>query len=84
MTCPVKGCEGELIEKKSRRGKIFYGCNRFPACDFATWDKPVNKACPACGAGFMVIKKTKKEGTFMACLNQACGHRESADAAEES
>ncbi len=84
VTCPVKGCEGELIEKKSRRGKIFYGCNRFPACDFATWDKPVNKACPACGAGFMVIKKTKKEGTFMACLNQACGHRESADAAEES
>ncbi|MGA9478365.1 MAG: type I DNA topoisomerase [Desulfobacterales bacterium] len=77
VKCPVKGCDGELIEKTSRRGKIFYGCNRFPTCDFATWDKPVNKVCPGCGAGFMVLKTTKKEGSFLACLNQECGHRES-------
>ena len=51
VKCPVKGCDGELIEKTSRRGKIFYGCNRFPTCDFATWDKPVNKVCPGCGTG---------------------------------
>ncbi|MFY9706732.1 MAG: type I DNA topoisomerase, partial [Desulfobacterales bacterium] len=76
VNCPVKDCDGEVIEKTSRRGKIFYGCNRFPTCDFATWDKPVNKVCPGCGAGFMVLKTTKKEGSFLACLNQECGHRE--------
>jgi DNA topoisomerase-1 len=79
VQCPANGCDGELIEKKSRRGKIFYGCNRFPTCDFATWDRPVDKACPACGAGFMVMKKTKRDGAFLACLNPECGHRESLD-----
>ena len=76
VKCPRKGCDGELVEKHSKRGKVFYGCNRYPECDYATWDKPVDKPCPVCGAPFLVEKSTKKAGTFLACLDKECGHRE--------
>ncbi len=76
VKCPQKNCEGELVEKHSKRGKVFYGCNRYPDCDYATWDKPVDKPCPICGAPFLVEKTTKKTGTFLACLDRDCGHRE--------
>ncbi|NNF99753.1 MAG: type I DNA topoisomerase [Desulfobacteraceae bacterium] len=76
VKCPQKGCEGDVVEKSSRRGKIFYGCNKYPDCDFATWDMPVNKRCPACDAEIMTEKTTKKNGTFLICINKECGHRE--------
>ncbi len=76
VKCPQKNCDGELVEKHSKRGKVFYGCNRYPDCDYATWDKPVDKACPICSAPFLVEKTTKKAGTFLACLDKDCGHRE--------
>ena len=76
VKCSRKECDGELVEKHSKRGKVFYGCNRYPECDFAIWDKPVNKPCPVCKAPFLVKKTTKKAGTFLACLNQDCGHKE--------
>ena len=56
MPCPK--CDGMIVEKKTKRGKIFYGCNHYPKCDFATWDKPVLEKCPKCG-GVMVEKKDK-------------------------
>ena len=46
MTCPK--CDGTIIEKKTKKGKIFYGCNNYPKCDFATWDEPINEKCPKC------------------------------------
>ena len=76
VSCPEKGCTGEIVEKQSKRGKIFYGCNRYPDCTFAIWDKPVDRRCPDCGAPFLVKKSTKKLGTFLACLNKECGFRE--------
>jgi len=76
VKCPEKGCDGELAQRKSKRGKVFYGCTRFPDCTFAIWDKPVDKACPSCNASFLVEKSTKKEGTFLACLNKECGYKE--------
>ncbi len=78
VSCPKPDCGGELEERKSKRGKVFYGCNRFPECDYAVWDKPVPKACPQCGAPFLVEKTTKKEGTVLACLDRECGFREPA------
>ncbi len=75
VTCPEPGCGGELVERRSKRGKIFYGCSRFPECKYAIWDKPVNRPCPQCNAGFMVEKTTKKDGTFLKCLNPACGFK---------
>ncbi len=76
MNCPAKGCGGEIVEKKSKRGKIFYGCSRFPDCNFASWDKPVNRECQVCGAKFLVEKKSKREGTYLACITQGCGFKE--------
>jgi DNA topoisomerase I len=73
--CPEQGCEGELVQRSSKRGKIFYGCSRFPDCTFATWDKPVAKACPECGAKFLVEKTTKKQGTFLVCNTKGCGFK---------
>jgi len=73
--CPEQGCDGELVQRSSKRGKIFYGCSRFPDCTFATWDKPVAKECPECGAKFLVEKTTKKQGTFLACNTKGCGFK---------
>lgn len=82
VTCPTPGCEGQVLEKRSKRGKIFYGCSRFPDCDFATWDKPVAAPCPNCGATFLVEKTTKRAGTFLKCQNKECGYRQAIDDAE--
>ena len=76
MPCPEPGCSGRIVEKKSKRGKIFYGCSRYPECKFATWDKPAAKACPVCGASYLVEKNSKREGTFLACANRECGYKE--------
>ena len=56
MDCPK--CSGKIIEKKTRKGKIFYGCSNYPKCDFATWDKPINEKCPECGN--ILLEKGKK------------------------
>ncbi|HET7224926.1 MAG TPA: type I DNA topoisomerase, partial [Candidatus Eisenbacteria bacterium] len=66
ITCPQCG-QGEIAERRSRRGKIFYGCTRYPECDFAVWDKPRLTPCPQCGAPFLVEKQTRK-GATLRCL----------------
>jgi DNA topoisomerase-1 len=76
VDCPEKKCDGKLVEKQSKRGKIFYGCSKYPDCNFATWDKPVDKSCPVCHAVFLVEKSTKKKGSFLACLTEGCGYTE--------
>ena len=76
VDCPENSCNGKLVERTSKRGKIFYGCSRFPNCTFAIWDKPVAKKCPQCGAEFLVEKTTKKQGTYLACYTKGCGFRE--------
>lgn len=78
VSCPEPGCTGEIMERVSKRGKIFYGCSRFPECSFATWDKPLASACPRCAAAFMVEKETKKQGKIYKCLNPVCNYSEPA------
>ena len=56
MPCPK--CGGMIVEKKTRKGKIFYGCSNYPKCNFATWDEPIEESCPNCGG--ILIKKGKK------------------------
>ncbi len=73
--CPRPGCGGELVVKKSRRGKVFYGCSRYPDCDSVYWDRPVTEACPECGAPFLLEKTTKKQGTFRYCAREECVFR---------
>jgi DNA topoisomerase-1 len=76
MQCPEDGCEGDIVEKRSRRGKVFYGCNRYPECTFATWDKPIAKPCPICNKPYLVEKNTKRQGNFLACVDRDCGYKE--------
>ena len=76
MSCPEPECDGEITEKRSKRGKVFFGCSRFPDCKFATWDKPVPKACPVCATPYLVEKTTKRHGTYLACVNRECGYKE--------
>jgi DNA topoisomerase-1 len=67
MKCPE--CkEGELAEKKARRGNIFYGCSNYPKCHFTSATKPVAETCPECGSPYL-LEKTTKEGTFLVCPN---------------
>jgi DNA topoisomerase I len=72
IKCPVDG--GNIVEKKTKRGKIFYGCSNYPKCTFALWDKPLAEKCPKC-ASIMVEKRTKKE-TKKVCTNEACEYTE--------
>jgi DNA topoisomerase-1 len=76
IKCPQKMCDGEIVERHSKRGKLFYGCSKFPKCQFATWDKPIDKKCPQCDAPILLEKTTKKEGTFLICLSTECDYKE--------
>ncbi len=75
ITCPECG-KGELTEKKSRYGKMFYSCNRYPDCKFALWDPPVAQACPTCGFPLLVQKIYKRQGAFLKCPK--CDYKDNA------
>ena len=57
--CDCPKCGGKIVEKKTRRGKVFYGCNNYPKCKYALWDKPTGKVCDKCG-GLLVIKNDEE------------------------
>lgn len=76
VKCPKCG-EGEVIQRKSKYGKIFYGCNKYPDCDFVSWNEPVKENCPECGQ-YLVKKITKKESKLM-CSNNACTYSKPLD-----
>ena len=69
---PDKG--GEIVERKSRRGKIFFGCSNYPDCDFVLWNRPVNEKCPKCGASYLIEKTTKKHGRQILCNTEDCDY----------
>ncbi len=66
MKCP-KCKEGDIIERKTKRKRTFYGCSRYPDCDFASWDKPVDRPCDTCGNPYMVLKYNQTRGEYLAC-----------------
>ncbi len=68
MKCP-KCHEGEIVEKKARRGNIFYGCENYPKCDFTANYKPVDQKCPECGSPYL-LEKTLKSGVYLVCPNR--------------
>ncbi len=74
VKCPECG-EGNLLQRRSRRQKLFYGCSRYPACKFASWDKPVAQRCPTCGAAYLVEKPQKDGALVIACAQQGCGYK---------
>jgi DNA topoisomerase-1 len=70
VVCPECG-KGDLGEKRTKKGKVFYGCSLYPKCKFAVWNKPVTRTCPACGCKVMEEKKDE-----YVCVNKECGHKE--------
>jgi DNA topoisomerase-1 len=72
VSCPQEGCDGSLIERRTKRGRTFFGCSSYPKCKFATWDKPVDQPCPQCDAKFVVEKSSKAKGEYLKCIK--CGH----------
>jgi DNA topoisomerase I len=74
--CPREGCNGKIIaRKKAKRGKEFYGCTNYPACDFISWNKPTEFKCPNCGK-FLIEKNDKVHGTFKICIDEKCGYKQ--------
>ena len=72
---PCPNCsQGEVVERRSKRGKTFYGCNRYPDCDFVAWGKPMNEKCPDCGSPYL-IEKWLKAGPVAQCPNGECKHK---------
>ncbi len=66
VKCP-KCVQGDVIERKTKRKRVFYGCSRYPDCDFASWDKPVAQSCDTCGNAYMVVKYNQSRGEFLLC-----------------
>ena len=83
VDCPKEGCGGYLTEKRSRRGKVFFGCSNYSKtqCDFVSWDRPLPQPCPKCGAKF-VVQKVTKAGTRIRCLKEDCGYSADAETPE--
>lgn len=74
VTCPI--CEkGQVIERKTKRNRIFYGCDRYPECDFTSWDIPVGRACPK-SSDFLVEKKVRGGGKQVICSSETCDYKE--------
>jgi DNA topoisomerase-1 len=67
VKCPEEDCDGELVERTTRRGKLFFSCSEYPACDHSNWNRPVNVKCSSCGFPYMVQKSTRAKGEHLAC-----------------
>ena len=72
VPCPTD--DGDIVERKSRRGRVFYGCSNYPDCDFTLWNKPLKEVCPTCGAPFLVEKVTKRHGRQVLCHKDDCDY----------
>ncbi len=78
VSCPKCG-EGTILQRRSRRGKVFYSCGTYPKCDYALWNEPVAEACPQCQWPVLTIKTTKRRGTEKVCPQQDCDYAVSLD-----
>ena len=74
VACPTEGCTGELVQRRTKRGRMFYGCNRYPDCQFTLWSKPVPMPCPECQAPFLVEQGSVRKGKLLRCFRQECGY----------
>ncbi|OUR90295.1 DNA topoisomerase I [Cycloclasticus sp. 44_32_T64] len=73
VVCP--DCKkGTILERKSRKGKIFYSCSNYPKCKYALWNEPINEPCPSCNWPILTIKTTKRRGTEKVCPQQECSY----------
>ncbi len=83
VTCPKCG-KGSMLQRKSRRGKIFYSCSTYPDCDYAVWNEPVAGPCPDCNWPILTLKTTKKRGSERVCPQQDCKFAEPFEQEEQA
>ena len=83
VKCPEEGCAGEIVQKISKRGKVFYSCDQYPKCTFALWDKPIPETCPECGNPYLVEKQTKRDGLVVKCPNKECTYSRSLETVDQ-
>jgi len=74
VPCPQEGCDGMIVERRTRKGRTFYSCTNYPRCTFALWDKPIPEKCPQCNFPFLV-QKQGKDGVIKRCPQKECGYR---------
>ncbi len=77
LLCPECG-QGQVVERKGRWGRSFYGCKRYPECKFTAYHLPIAEPCPDCGRPYLLAKETKKEGKVIYCGNEACHYKREA------
>jgi DNA topoisomerase-1 len=77
IACPRPGCKGELVERRTKTGRAFFGCSEYKAsgCDFVVWGTPVKETCPECGTGFLVAASRRRGGRELKCANAACSFK---------
>ena len=76
--CPKDDCKGKIAARRSKKGRMFYGCTAYPNCDFVSWDKPVPEPCPKCDNAYTVEKWKKDEGTSIICPESECDYKKPA------
>jgi len=79
VPCPKDG--GDVVERRSRRGRVFFGCSNYPACDFTLWSRPIAEKCPSCGSPYLVEKTTKRHGPQVVCNADGCEYARPAELA---
>ena len=75
--------QGKMVKRQSRRGKVFFSCNRYPDCKYAVWNEPIAQACPKCAWPMLTVKKTKRRGTELVCPRPTCGFVEQVEEVKE-
>jgi DNA topoisomerase-1 len=76
IACPEPGCGGQLVERRTRRGKTFYSCTKYPACKFALWTRPLREPCPSCGAPFITERVARGGRITRSCIRSECGFKQ--------
>ena len=74
IPCPESGCQGELVQRRSKRGRTFYGCSAYPTCKFVLWQRPVAEPCPKCEAPF-TVERVARNRTTRSCARAGCDFR---------
>jgi len=82
VSCPQEGCGGDLVPRRTKTGRTFYSCSRYPECKYAVWDRPVPHPCPKCQSPFMLFKSTKTHSESYKC--PSCGHSTAVEPEPES
>ncbi|MBI5747992.1 MAG: type I DNA topoisomerase [Nitrospinae bacterium] len=75
VSCPQDGCNGFLVERRTKKGKIFYSCSNYPNCKFASWNKPIPEKCPQCSYPYLIEKRAKGGETEIICGNKDCSFK---------